>query len=200
MDRGAIEMGEFSPRPAKVDESRHIESDRKTLRWARSVRDSAAASHRIPHRSLNTSISSTPSPRRRQKAADHLFVDSPTEKMSPSFPRWLVSCGRRTIDPNADEYQVESWSSFHKKYSSHSFRTAHSMTFSEIRKQQRRKVTPSLTERILKRLSGHSSKCVNCGAAQCDGSCSMYTTHRSKKHSNAPKNKKSLSPFGRKSK
>lgn len=194
-------MREFSSRPAKTDSSGRPENDQKTLQWAPNVRDSTNFSHHKSHQALNTSVSSPPS-RHRQKAIGYsLFVD-PTDnkRMSPSLPRWLVSCGKKTIDPDADDYHVESWSSFHNKYSSHSYRAAHNMTFSEIRKQQRRKVTPSLTERIVQRLGGQANQCVHCGAAQCDGTCSIYSTPSSKKHSGTPKKRQSLSPFRRKQK
>lgn len=183
-------MMELSTRTPSA--SRPVENDTKTLKWAPSVRDSTKSGRHI-------SLSSPPYSRRHKKATEyHVFVDSShkaSTNMSHFLPRWLVSCGKRTINPNTEEYHVESWTSFHKTYSSESYRAAHSMTFSEIRRQQRRKAKPSLTERILRRFGGQRDKCVNCGAPHCDGGCSIYSTVSSK--ASSKKNKQSSSLFRR---
>ena len=180
MDPYAIEMSEVSAGPRVRGESGHLDNGRQTL----AVHDSTNTSRRESHKTLNTSLSSS-LPLRQTASGYHLFADS-SDKMSPtgiSLPRWLVSCGKRTIDPNAEEYHVESWSNFHKKYSTHSHRATHNMKFSEIRKQQRREVTPSLTARILQRLGRRSYGCVNCRSKQCEGTCSVYSAAAKKQPS-----------------
>lgn len=177
---------------ARTKSRRFGNNPQKSLRWSPNVRDSTNATlhHRERRKVLKTSVlsSSSPTPRSRNKqpAGYHLFVESPDKKRKSALPRWLVSCKL-----NTEDYHVESWVDFHKKHGSHSYRNGRSMTFAEIRKQQRQKVTPSLTQRIVQRLVGQPSKCPSCGSTQCDSSCSIYSTPSS---TDASK-KKRMSPF-----
>lgn len=195
-------MSDIPLRPVDTAASRDEERELKTLRWDPNVSNSTPVAifrqQTTPYKRMNTSVGSPSPPGRRRQAGDHLFIDSSPDKTTTplTLPHWLVSCGKRTIDPNAEEYHVESWSSFHKKYSSSSYRAANSMTFSEIRKQQKRKVKPSWKQRILQRLSGQS-QCASCGSIQCDGSCSIYSNPSKASRRAHPKKKQPLSPFRR---
>jgi hypothetical protein len=187
MNPGDIEMREFS-QIANRDEMA-TENDSETLQAT------PTTSHCRDHKILTSSVS--PPFRRRQKpAGDHLFIDPQSDmKMTQSLPGWLVSRGKKVVDP--DEYQIESWTNFHKKYSSQAYRTSHNMKFSEIRKQQRRESKPSFGERVLRRLGRQSNQCINCGSAQCDGTCSIFSSPSSQTTNSFAKKQKSLSPFSR---
>lgn len=172
-------------------------SHRKTLRWDPSVHDST---NRSIHREANTKFSTTtsPPPIRRIHRSDSMQSRRSPSKSSPSLASKLFELGKRTVV--TEEYHVESWNDFHKKYSSQSYRTTHCMSMSEIRRAQRRQAKPSFTQRLLQRLSRQSNKCTNCGSSQCDATCSLYSTTSSTRSGSHKKKKKSLSPFRRRKK
>ena len=160
---------------------------------------SKQTSHHRRNKILTASVSPPPLQRRQKAAGDHLFIDPQSDThMTPSLPRWLASRSKKTVDRGAgDEYQVESWTNFHKKYSSKAYRASNNMTFSEIRKQQRREAKPSFGERVLRRLGGQSNQCMHCRSVQCDGTCSIYSSPSNQTMSSFAKKQQSLSPFTR---
>jgi hypothetical protein len=194
MDQGEIEMREFS-RSEHRDDLDEFENDQKTIR----APVSKSTSHSKRNKILTASVSPPPLRRRQKAVGDHLFIDSQSDThMTPSFPRWLVSRSKNAVDRGSgDEYQVESWTNFHKKYSSKAYRTSNNMSFSEIRKQQRREAKPSLGERVLRRLGGQSDQCLHCKSFRCDGACSIYSSLSSQTMSSFAKKQQSLSPFNR---
>ena len=151
-------MRQFSQRLTETEELDRYESEGKTLTWAPSVRDNARTSrHEARSWHHDTVVPDCP---------ESNTINHPTDVMSI---RWLSSRSPRSPF-RSDAIQVESWSSFHKKYSSKEFRTAN-MSLLEIEKQQRRERRPSLCGRITSCFRRRSDQC-GCGMpSRCDGVC-----------------------------
>lgn len=146
----------------EMEESDRCETKQKTLTWPSSVhgimltncretrRMSSLPHHKLPPRHHTATILS------------HFFLTDTSDMMSP-FPRWLLI---RAPKPSPEDYSTESWTSFHKKYSTKAYRTAN-MTFKEIEKQKRRELQPSIFARCMSCFHPRSDHCDDCGAARC---------------------------------
>lgn len=113
-------------------------------------RTSPSPDHRLPPRHNSTVI-------------PPLRLSATSSDMLSPFSRWMLV---RVPNTSLDDYSKESWTSFHKKYSTKAHRTAN-MTFKEIERQQRRELEPSIFVRCVCCFHPRSDRC-DCGDARCD--------------------------------
>ena len=146
----------------ETEESYRCQTKQKTLTWLSSVNAIMLTKHRELRRISSLPYLELPPLHPTAMILPHRVVTTTSDVMSP-FPCWLLI---RPPKPSPDDYVIESWTSFHKKYSTKAYRTAN-MTFKEIEKQQHRELQPSMFARCMCCFQPRLDQCDDCGAARC---------------------------------